>query len=284
MIDVLKERFGYVERETIFGIPYDWRYGAYQKDEFWPKVKELIEEAYEKNSKQKVVIVGHSMGTVFINYFCMHKMAKEWRQKYIDSIFLIAPSIGGSFLSFAVLLTKTIPFLSFLGELTNSTQKLGGVDVHTPNSAVFGDRPLYCDKSGRCYLAGELKEALKNEGVFESDPSIEKIYELNENFTLTSPIPFDVPCSIIYNDGLKTLISLDRSGSGDDRYSYGDGDLVVNAEGFDFMCKRWNSSSVVDCLNVKNESPASNHFTMICENFTKNYLIDRLTNDEWKKI
>lgn len=91
------------------------------------------------------------MGTVFINYFGMEKMTKNWRKKYLDSILLITHSIGSSFLSFAVLLTKQIPFLSFLGELTNSTQKLGGVDVHIPNAFELGDRILYSDKNGYGY-------------------------------------------------------------------------------------------------------------------------------------
>lgn len=85
-----------------------------------------------------------------------------------------------------------------------------------------------------------------------------------------------------YNDGLATLESLDISG-GSERYVYGDGDLVVNADGFDFMCNRWNSSIVVDCFNVRNKSPAANHLKMIWENVTIKYLINRITDDDWKK-
>lgn len=70
IIDVLKDRFGCVERENLFGVPYDWRYGAHQTESFWSQVKGLVEEAYTKNGNKKVVLVGHSMGTVFINYFC----------------------------------------------------------------------------------------------------------------------------------------------------------------------------------------------------------------------
>ena len=75
LANALKER-GYVERETLFGIPYDWRYGMSHPDSFWADVKELIETAYEQNNKEKVVLVGHSMGTIFINYLCMKKMTK----------------------------------------------------------------------------------------------------------------------------------------------------------------------------------------------------------------
>lgn len=282
LANALKER-GYVERETLFGIPYDWRYGMSHPDSFWADVKELIETAYEQNNKEKVVLVGHSMGTIFINYLCMTKMTKEWRQKYIDSAFLIAPSMGGSFLSFIAILTRKIPFLPFLGELPDSAQKLGGVDIHNPNFEIFGDRPLFTDENGTNYAARDLKKALKSTGIFDSDPSIEKIYELNEDWPTHAPIPFDFPVSIIYNTAIGTLVSLDRS-NGNEKYIYGDGDLLVNAEGFDYLCNKWNTTYEVDCLNLNKIYPAANHLSIVWQNVTMNRLFDRLENDNWKKL
>lgn len=282
LANALKER-GYIEKESLFGIPYDWRYGMHQSDTFWKQVKELIETAYEKNNKEKVVLVGHSMGTIFINYFCMNKMSKEWREKYIDSAFLIAPSIGGSFLSFVAILTKTIPFFPFLGTLPDSAQKLGGVDIHIPNYEIFGDRPLYTDRNGRNFAARDLKDALISEGIFDIEPSIEKIYQLNENWPKKLPAPFDFPVSIIYNTAIGTLVGLDSS-SGNDRYIYGDGDLVVNAEGFEFLCNKWNTTYEVDCLNVRHIYPTANHLSIVWQNVTFNRLFDRLENDKWKKL
>lgn len=282
LADALKAR-GYVEKESLFGIPYDWRYGMAHPDAFWNQVKELVEIAYTKNNNEKVILVGHSMGSIFINYFCMTKMTKEWRDKYIDSAFLIAPSMGGSYLSFTTILTKMIPFLQIIGEFPDSAQKLGGVDIHIPNYVIFGDRPLYTNKDGKNYFARDLKQALIDEGIFASDPSIEKIYELNEDWPTRIPTPFDFPCSIVYNTALETLVSLDRS-NGNDRYSYGPGDLMVNAEGIEYLCNNWNTTYKVDCLNLQHILPSANHLSIVWQNETMNYLFDHMDNDEWKKL
>ena len=81
---------------------------------------------------------------------------------------------------------------------------------------------------------------------------------------MNSPKPFDVLYSIIQRQ-------LGDISGGSERYVYGNGDLVVNADGFDSMCNRWNSSIVVDCFNVRNKSPAANHLKMIWENVTIKY-------------
>lgn len=81
-IEILKSK-GYVERETLFGIPFDWRFGIVHPESFWNQVKELIENAYTKNNNQKVVLIGHSMGALFINYFCMKKKQQKNGEKNI---------------------------------------------------------------------------------------------------------------------------------------------------------------------------------------------------------
>lgn len=281
-IEVLKSR-GYVERESLFGIPFDWRFGMVHPDSFWTQVKELIEEAYTKNDNQKVVLIGHSMGAMFINYFCMTKTTKEWREKYIDSALLVAPSIGGSFLTFTVVLTKTIPYLGFIGELTDSTQKLGGVDIHFPNYEIFGDRTFYTDENGNNYSARELKKALKVERIYDSDPSISKIFEANEDYISHIPPAFDIPTAIVYNTAVETLAYLDRSKK-KFQYSYGPGDMEVNGESFDYLCNKWNTTYQVDCFNVEHVAPTATHGSLMHQNVTYQYLFEHINNEDWKKL
>ena len=274
---------GYVERETLFGIPFDWRFGMVHPDSFWSDVTKLIEDAYTKNSNQKVVLVGHSMGALFINYFLMIKQTKEWREKYIDSVLLVAPSITGSFLTFTVVLTRTIPYLGFLGDLTDSTQKLGGVDIHFPNYEIFGNRPFYTDENGNKYSASELKKALKNEGIYDSDQSISKIFEANEDYISKIPPAFDVPTAIVYNTAVETIAYLDRSNK-TFQYYYGPGDREVHGEGVEYLCNQWNTKYLVDCFNVKNVTPAATHGSLMHQNVTYEYLLDHINNEDWKKL
>lgn len=281
-IEVLKSR-GYIERETLFGIPFDWRFGMNFKETFWMKVKNLIENVYEKNNNQKVVLIGHSMGSLFINYFCMKIASKEWREKYIDSALLVAPSMGGSFITFTVVLTKTIPYIGFIGELTDSSQKLAGVDIHFPNYEIFGDHVFFTDENGTQYTARELKKALNNTGIFDSDPSILKIFEASEDYISHVPPAFDIPTAIIYNTALDTMSSLDRS-SKKDKYFYGPGDMEVNGESFEYFCNKWNTTYIVDCYNVEHDTPHATHGSIMHQNVTYDFLFNHIENEDWKKL
>lgn len=272
---------GYVERESMFGIPYDWRFGMHQPDSLWENTKKLVEEAYTKNGNQKVVFVAHSMGSIFVNHFCMTKMTKEWRDKYIDSAVLLAPSLGGSFLSFYVMWSKMFPFLSILGEIPDSAPKIGGINIHMPNFEIFGNKVLYTDENGNQYTARDLKNILQANGKFD-DIDVQKIFEMNENFAHNIPPPFDFPISIVYNDALGTLLSLDRS-TKEEVYSYGKGDFLVNAEGIEFLCNKWNTTYKVDCFNLEHVVPTANHLSIIWQNETINFIIDHINNNKWKK-
>ena len=42
-IQILKKH-GYVEGKDLFGVPYDWRLGVFQKDSFWMNFKNLFEK------------------------------------------------------------------------------------------------------------------------------------------------------------------------------------------------------------------------------------------------
>lgn len=211
------------------------------------------------------------------------KTTKEWREKYIDSALLVAPSIGGSFLTFTVVLTKTIPYLGFIGELTDSAQKLGGVDIHFPNYEIFGDRPLFTDENGNNYAARDLKKALKVVGILDSDLSISKIFEANEDYISHVPPAFDIPTAIIYNTAMETLVSLDRS-SKKDKYSYGPGDMEVNAEGYEYLCNKWNTTYQIDCFNVEHATPTATHGSIMHQNVTYDFLFDHINNEDWKKL
>lgn len=273
---------GYVERESMFGIPYDWRFGMHQPDSLWEQVKQLVEDAYVKNNNQKIVFVAHSMGSIFVNHFCMTKMTKEWREKYIDSAVLLAPSLGGSFLSFYVLWTKMFPFLSILGEYPDTAPKIGGINIHIPNFEIFGDKVLYTDENGKKFTAKDLKDILRLNGKLD-DIDVLKIFEMNENFSHHTPPPFDFPISIVYNDALGTLLSLDRS-TKEDVFQYGKGDLMVNAEGIEFLCNKWNTTYKVDCLNLDHLVPTANHLSIIWQNETIDYILDHISNDKWKVL
>lgn len=274
---------GYVERETLFGVPNDWRFGIYHPKSYWEQCRLLIEDAYEKNQQQKVVLFGHSMGTAVIQYFLMNYSTPEWRHKYIDSIIYIAPSITGSFTAFQVMWTHKIPGLEFLGEYPETIPKLGGISVHIPNAEVFANKTMYIDENGKQYTGKDLKTILKENGKFDGDPDILKIYQTNEFFTQSIPAPLDLPCALLYVDGLETVEALDRS-KGTDEFISGMGDQAINAEGPEFLCKKWNTTYQVDCLRYVSHSSLVSHLSIVWQEETIQFVIDHLMNDNWKVL
>ena len=62
------EGLGYVDEKDLFGAPYDFRYGPIHNP-FFTLLKELIIHAYETNDQQPVILITHSLGSAWINYF-----------------------------------------------------------------------------------------------------------------------------------------------------------------------------------------------------------------------
>ena len=63
--------------------------------EYFEKLQQLVEETYEKNDKQRVILMLHSMGGPMITYFLTHQPQK-WKDKYIEAVVSLAGAWGGS--------------------------------------------------------------------------------------------------------------------------------------------------------------------------------------------
>ena len=58
-------------------------------------LKQLIETAYEENSHQPVILLGHSMGNLYIHYLLTHQ-SNRWKHKYIKSFVSLSGPWGGA--------------------------------------------------------------------------------------------------------------------------------------------------------------------------------------------
>jgi hypothetical protein len=95
LIEYFKSKHGYVPDEDLFAWTFDWRFGPkeFMEGQYYKDLKELIEKIYEKKDRQKIIILGHSVGVTVFSYFLANYVNQEWKDKYIK----LFVSMGGPF-------------------------------------------------------------------------------------------------------------------------------------------------------------------------------------------
>lgn len=235
------QHLGYEIKKDLFGIPYDWRLGICLKDEFWNRMKGLIEEAYNKNGKP-VLLISHSTGSVLFNKLLNERTTHEWRRKYVKKVIFLAPAWGGFGWSIYSLWTDELfPYVS----LAPFTRTFAGFMSLLPNHEIFGDQTILISPEGEKLKANEVSDFLiKNSKVDEG-----VLGKATEN-TMKGPVEPDVEKIIIYNTVIPTSYGVEISDyKSRPRYLYEDGDGSVPAKGPMWACDNWKN---VTCLNLNN--------------------------------
>ncbi|XP_043467328.1 phospholipase A2 group XV-like isoform X1 [Leptopilina heterotoma] len=93
--NMLVNELGYVRNLSLRGAPYDFRKGPNESEEFFVKLKLLIEETYTINSNAPVTLIAHSMGAPMSLIF-LQRQTKKWKDKYLSSLITLAGVWGGS--------------------------------------------------------------------------------------------------------------------------------------------------------------------------------------------
>ncbi|KAK4277393.1 hypothetical protein QN277_015398 [Acacia crassicarpa] len=234
LVDSLEE-VGYVEGETLFGAPYDFRYGLAAKghlsrvgSEFLEDLKCLIEKASASNGGKQVILVSHSLGGLFAIQL-LNRNPLSWRQKFIKHFVALSAPWGGAvdeMLTFASGNTLGIPLVDPL--MVRAEQRSSESNLWLlPNPRLFdGTKPLVITKD-RNYTASDIADFLRDigfpEGVY---PYESRILPLIEN----TEAP-EVPVTCIMGTGVRTPETLFyRNGDFDEKPEVfdGDGDGTVN--------------------------------------------------------
>ena len=84
--------------------------GPLYTDDYWPRLRELIEDAYKKTHGQKVTLIGFSMGTFMIQQFlAADKLIQKARyERTIDPYVKILTSVNIRCYSNAIFTINTI--------------------------------------------------------------------------------------------------------------------------------------------------------------------------------
>ena len=255
------EQNNFIEGESLFGAPNDWRYGiAGQPSTLYPRLKELCEKAFYIN-KAKVVLVGHSFGGFCVHYF-LDAMEQSWVDKYIDHAVLLSPSFTGSgetlYISWERSIKKIIE-LNMTG-LRNLIENVGAVHTHFPNYELFDGEPVLYRPNGQPVYPNEFISFLREQGRLSE--ANEKIARLQEKYISKFPPAPKVRTVIVYNSALNTTgsISLNSYNEGDKfTHNYIGGDGTIPAPAIQKVCKKYPE---LECNDLNSTKDAS-HFMML---------------------
>ncbi|KAL3013291.1 hypothetical protein AAZX31_06G044200 [Glycine max] len=234
LVDSL-QKLGYADGETLFGAPYDFRYGLAAEghpsqvgSKFLKDLKNLIEEASNSNNGKPVILLSHSLGGLFVLQL-LNRNPPSWRKKFIKHFIALSAPWGGAIdemYTFASGNTLGVPLVDPL--LVRDEQRSSESNLWLlPNPKIFGPQKPIVITPNKTYSAHDMVDFLKDigfpEGVY---PYETRILPLIGN--IKAP---QVPITCIMGTGVGTLETLFYGkGDFDERpeISYGDGDGTVN--------------------------------------------------------
>lgn len=257
LVDSLEE-LGYIDGETLFGAPYDFRYGlaapghpSQVGTKFLNDLKSLIEKASISNGGKPVILVSHSLGGLFVQQL-LSRNPSSWYKKYIKHFVAISAPWGGTvdeMLTFASGNTLGVPLVDPL--LVRDEQRSSESNLWLlPNPKMFDPQMSLVITSNRSYSAHDMTDFLKDigfpEGVY---PYQTRILPLIEN--VEAP---EVPVTCVIGTGMRTAESLFyRDGNFDEQpeISYGDGDGTVNMVSLLALQSLWKDEKNLDLKVIK---------------------------------
>ncbi|KAH0790988.1 Lecithin:cholesterol acyltransferase family protein [Histomonas meleagridis] len=262
------EKLGYQTRKTLFGAPYDWRFGAAQPDAYFNSLRSLIENISKQNDNEKVIIIAHSLGTQVTHRLLTEKTTAEWRSKYIDSATLIAPSFSGASMTFTGYWRLNSKYISVfkLNKIRALANSLGTIHIHIPHTLGYSNTTLFVDRNGINHMGSELIEILHEREYLSNYDML--IGEQNFKFLRRWPMSPDVDINILYNSGIQTALGLNLS----EWKEFGKeikvpGDGLVGSAVTDWICKNWGAPGKrLQCKDVKSSSMKFQHKNLL---FTK---------------
>eukprot|EP00049_Salpingoeca_infusionum_P006775 m.111263 g.111263 ORF g.111263 m.111263 type:complete len:496 (-) comp13437_c0_seq6:5079-6566(-) len=94
------EKQGWVENQTFFGAPFDWRLPGFAMTTFHTRMTQLIERAYSLNNNTRVVLIAASYGPEATLSF-LHTKSQAWKDKYLSLFVAMSPLWSGANIAMA---------------------------------------------------------------------------------------------------------------------------------------------------------------------------------------
>ncbi|XP_029049451.1 phospholipase A2 group XV-like isoform X1 [Osmia bicornis bicornis] len=236
--NMLVNNLGYIRNYSLRGAPYDFRKGPNENEEFFNKLKTLVEETYIMNKQVPVTLLAHSMGGPMTLIF-LQRQSQEWKDKYINRLITLAAVWGGSVKALKVfaigddlgayLLRQTV-----LKDEQITSPSLGWL---LPSRLFWKESEILVQSEQKNYTLTTLQDYLIDINV----PNGWEFWKDNEKYQLNfTPPGVEVHC--LYGTGLDTVQKLYyKPGTSIEDIPQlvpGDGDGTVNLRSLE-GCKYW---------------------------------------------
>eukprot|EP01018_Ginkgo_biloba_P016551 Gb_35606 [translate_table: standard] len=280
------EEVGYVDGKTLFGAPYDFRYGPGKESSsvgstYVQDLRKLVEEAYRSNGDKQVILVSHSLGGLWVLYF-LNQQPLTWRHKYIKHFIPIAAPWGGTvqeMRTFASGYSLGIPLVDPLA--VREQQRTSESNIWLlPVPEVFGNITLVITEQ-KNYTALDMTQFLKDIGFSKGiTPYKSRIRPLTKHL-----VPPRVPVTIIFGTGIKTPESLVYGTRGFDQQPeiiMGDGDGTVNLCSLSAVIADWARTEGQQTKVVR--VPQREHNDILSNQDSVKMIVDEILNAGLYKV
>ena len=223
------------EQYPIFCIPYDFRMIGNEdyRTILYKKLKEDIEE-YKKKYSEKIVLLTHSLGGLFIHFFLLEQ-TDEWKEEYIDKLITINCPYEGSIKVLDILLKNRMekPILNQIDYIEDISPFLWLIPnpYTSPNDLILkNDTKIVYHHN----ITTLLPKYIENRIFYHFDSFLKDIRIQN-----------NIPTFIIYSSNIPTIRYIDSSIQGD-----GDGLIPIKSLCFP---QYWKNQSFVHFINIPNQ-------------------------------
>lgn len=228
---------GYVRNETVRGAPYDWRVAPNEQEDYFTRLRGLVQEMYDEYQKP-IYLLCHSMGCNYVLFFLNHQ-PQAWKDRYIKGFISLGAPWGGAVKPLRVMASGEndgIPLVSNIKireeqRMTTTNPWMLPSEEAWPRDHVFVSTPHFN------YTNQDYRR-------FFTDINFEDgwyMWEDTKNLTAGLPAP-GVEVFCFYGVGLPTAVTYiyDEEFPNADPvdFVYGDGDDTVDSRSMS-LCKRW---------------------------------------------
>ncbi|XP_066594723.1 lysosomal phospholipase A and acyltransferase-like [Prorops nasuta] len=237
--DMLVKDLGYIRNLSLRAAPYDFRKGPNENEEFFVKLKELVEETFLMNNKEPVTLIAHSMGGPMSLIF-LQRQSQKWKDTYIKSFITLAGVWGGS-----VKALKVFAIGDDLGAYLLRGSVLKSEQITSPSLGWLVPSRLFWKETEVLIQTQEKNYTLANLKDYFIDVDVPNGWEFrkdNEKYQLDfTPPGVEVYC--LYGSEVNTVEMLfykpGTSIGGTPQLIFGNGDGTVNLRSLK-GCLHWN--------------------------------------------